>query len=226
MDYCWQCYAPYGRPAVPAGVAAAPGSGTPAGVVAAGPLARPSASSGSSTISDALRGSAASPSSSVTTSSSAPSWVGPAIKFGVFLVFAVAGFLAWRFFFGGFSFPEEINGQPRMEGETAERLSDFMGEVGSLAGAEIEVAMYGEGPMPVYAMGRMEFEDAATIDLLAATAPQYGRLRTGGVVCAPNAQGAFCGWLDGDRVVFSLGGPAQTPEALRPIAEEVRADLG
>jgi hypothetical protein len=212
---------------VPAGVAAgAPSGGTSAGSVAAGPLARPGASSGSSTISDALRGSAASPSPSVTTSSSTPSWVGPAIKFGVFLVFAVAGFLAWRFFFGGFSFPEEINGQPRMDGQSAERLSDFMGEVGTLAGAEIETAMYGQGPMPSYVMVWARFEEGGALDLFAQASPELASLQGGGMACTPDAQGSSCSWFDGDQVLLTVGGFTETPEALRPIAEDVRDDLG
>jgi hypothetical protein len=229
MDYCWQCYAPYAKPAVPAGVSSSSGTGTPTGVVAAGPLAHPSASAGSSTVSDALRGPAASPppvSSAAAGPAGRSSWVGPAIKVGVFLVVAVAGFFAWRIFFGGFSFPDEINRQPRMDGEAADRVSDFLSGIGSLAGADIEVAVYGEGPFPAYVMARTEFEDAATVDLLIQTAPGFGQLSGGGLACAPDVQGSSCSWLDGDRVVMTVGGFAETPEALRPIAEDVREDLG
>jgi hypothetical protein len=218
MQYCWQCYTPYAGPAVPAGAAAASGSGRSAGVVSAGPLARPGASPAPSI-------NATAPTSPSMAASSAPSWVGTAVKIGVVLVVAVAGFFAWRFFFGGFSFPEEINGQPRMEGEPAERLSDFMSGIGSLAGASIETAVYGQGPMPAYIMGRTEFEDAATLDLVVRSAPQLGGLRGGGLMCAPDAQGSSCVWLDGDTVILTLGGFVETPEALRPIAEDVRAEL-
>jgi hypothetical protein len=224
MDYCWQCYAPYAKPAVPAGVAATAGSGTPAGVVAAGPLARPSASSGSGTIPATFNAPLSSPTPEVR--SGGPAWVGTAIKVGVFLVFAVAGFFAWRFFFGGFSFPEEVNGHPRMEGEAADRVSDFLSGIGSLAGAEIEVAVYGQGPAPAYLIARTEFEDAATLDFVVQTSPELAELRGGGLMCAPDAQGSSCSWLDGDRTVFALGGFAETPEALRPIAEDVRDELG
>ena len=222
MDYCWQCYAPYAKPAVPAGVSAAPSAGTAAGVVAAGPLARPGASSGSGTIPATFHAPLSSPTPEVR--SGGPAWVGTAIKVGVLVVFAVAGFFAWRFFFGGFSFPDEINGQPRLEGEPAERISDLMEGVGSLAGAEFEIAVYGGGP-PAYVMARMEFEDAATVDLLIASAPGFGELRGGGMMCSPDAQGSTCAWLDGDRVILTVGGFAETPEALRPIAEDVREDL-
>jgi hypothetical protein len=218
MQYCWQCYTPYAGPAVPAGAAAASGSGRPAGVVSAGPLARPGASPAPSMNPTA-------PTSPSMTASSAPSWVGTAVKAGVILVLAVAGFFAWRFFFGGFSFPEEINGHPRMEGEPAERLSEFMSGIGSLAGASIETAVYGQGPMPAYIMARTEFEDAAMLDLVVQSAPQLGGLRGGGLMCAPDAQGSSCVWLDGDTVILTLGGFVETPEALRPIAEDVRAEL-
>jgi hypothetical protein len=144
---------------------------------------------------------------------------------GVFLVFAVAGFFAWRFFFGGFSFPEEINGQLRMDGEAADRVSDFVSGIGSLAGAEIEVAVYGDGPFPAYVMARTEFDDAATVDLLVQTDPAGGQLSGGGMACAPDVNGSSCSWLDGDRVIMTVGGFAETPEALRPIAEDVREDL-
>jgi len=114
----------------------------------------------------------------------------------VFLVFAVAGFFAWRFFFGGFSFPDEINGQPRLDGEQAERLSRLIEDIGAMADAEMEVAVYGQGPLPTYAMYVAEFDDPAMIDLAGfVELRRKGALKRGETVCQDESNArAVHGW--------------------------------
>jgi hypothetical protein len=224
MDFCWQCYTPYGRTTVPAGVAAAaPSGGTPAGAVAAGPLARP----GGSMVSDALRGQTATGTTAVASPTpDAASWIGPALKAVVFLLFAVGGFFAWRFFFGGFSFPEEVAGQPRMEGEQAERLVRVVEDIGALTDAEVEVALYGRGPMPTYMMYVAEFDGPAVTDMGAFVDPQNAAaLKRGEIACQDETQGESCSWLDGETRLVGVGGFGFTPQDVSPIAEDVRADL-
>jgi hypothetical protein len=226
MDFCWQCYTPYTRAPQPVGVAAGPlgTGGSPAPeAVSAGPLARP----GGSMVSDALRGQTAT--GTTTAASPTPeraSWIGPALKVVVFLVFAVGGFLAWRFLTAGFPFPEVVAGQPRMEGEQAERLSRLVEDIGALANAEIDVALYGQGPLPAYTVYVAEFESPDVIDLGELSDPAYtASLKTGQIACRAEAQGTSCAWLDGETTIVGVGGFGLATEELLPVAREVRSGL-
>jgi hypothetical protein len=225
MDFCWQCLAPYGRSAPPqpvgAGMAQTVGDPSSPTGVAAGPLARP----GGSAITEALRGPSATGTSSVPSEGpTGTSWIPAVVKVVVFLALAAGGFVGWRLLVADFAFPEEIAGQPQIEGERAERVSEFMEGLSSVAAADIELAVYGRGS-PTYMMARTEFEDADALDFLIQNAPGFEQLRGGGLMCGPEVQGSSCSWLEGDRVVLTVGGFVDTPEALRPIAEDVRADL-
>jgi hypothetical protein len=155
------------------------------------------------------------------------SWIGPAIKVVVFLAVAVGAFLAWRLLFAGFPFPEEIAGQPRMEGEQAEELSRLVEDIGALADADVKVALYGQGPMPTHMMYVAEFDDPEAIDMGAFVDPGYAAaLKRGETACQVEAQGATCSWLDGETTLVGVGGFGLAPEDVSPVAEDVRADLG
>jgi hypothetical protein len=229
-DFCWQCYTPYGRPAAqPVAVGAGPlGGGSPSpGPVAAGPLARPGASGGASMVSDALRGRSASESTAVPTpGSEGPSWIGPAIKVVVFVAFAVGGFLAWRFLTAGFPFPDAIEGKARIEGEQAEEFSRLVEDIAALADAEVDVALYGEGPLPAYMMFVAEYEDPGVLDLGALADPAYvADLKSGKTACTVDVQGATCSWLEGEATLIGVGSFDKTPEQLLPVARGVRSGL-
>jgi len=228
-DFCWQCYTPYGRSAAqPATVAAGPLGGSPSpGPVSAGPLARPGGSGGASTVSDALRGQSATGTTAVPSpTAGGSSWIGPAIKAVVFLAVAVGAFLAWRFLFAGFPFPEEIAGQPRMEGEQAEELSRLVEDIGALAEADFDVALYGTGPVPAFMMYVAEFEDPAAIELQGRRDPNsVAELKSGSISCTAEPQGSSCSWLEGETTLIGVGAFGQTSE-LFPVARDVRSDLG
>lgn len=145
----------------------------------------------------------------------------------MFLAFAVGGFLAWRLLTGGFPFPEEIAGQPRVQGEQAEELSRLVEDIAALADAEVEVALYGPGPPPAYTMYVAEYEDPDLLELAALANPTYvADLKGGQTACMPDLQGSSCSWLDGDTTVIGVGAFDLTPEDFLSVARVVRADLG
>lgn len=178
-------------------------------------------------VSDALRGQSAAGTTAVASPAArGGSWIGPALKVAVFLAVVVGSFLAWRFLTAGFSFPEEIAGQPRMGGEQAERLSRLVEDIGALAEADLEVALYGTGPLPAYSMYLAEFEDPDVIDLGALSDPGYvTELKSGHTACTAEPQGSSCSWLDGETTMIGVGAFGQTPEQLFPVARDIRSDL-
>jgi hypothetical protein len=232
MSFCWQCYAPYGRGAVPqpasvgtteGGASAGPlaAGGTSSGQVAAGPLARV----GGSTVSDALRGPSATGTTSVPPVSTGRSWVGSVVKVVVFLAFAVGAFLAWRHFFAGFSFPDGVAGQPRVETDATDEATELISGLTRSLGAELEMAFYGDGasPQPSYVVYVITLPEDSP--LVAVPGDPLGELMSGDMACTPNVQGSNCTWLEGEDRVVGVAGYGLAPEEVRPVAREVRADL-
>jgi hypothetical protein len=229
MDFCWQCFAPYGRSAAPrpvgAGVAQAVGDSPAPTGVAAGPLARP----GGSAITEALRGPSATGTSSVP--SEAPtgtSRIPAVVKVVVTLTLAVGGFVGWRLLFGGLPFPEEVAGQPRIENETTEQATELMSSISGLLGAELEVAYYGDtATAPAYVVYVMTLPEGSALDeAITVSGGPLAELESGGMTCVPDVQGSSCTWLQAEGELVGVGGFGLTPEDLRPVARDVRADIG
>jgi hypothetical protein len=231
-DFCWQCYAPYRRTAAaqPVGAvtgSAASGGSTSAGTVAAGPLARPGGSAPSTTLTDALRGPSATGTTTVpSVEPSESSWMGTAIKVAVFLAFAVGGFLAWRLLFGGFPFPEEIAGQPRIENDTTEEATELISSFTRSFGAELEMAVYGdEATAPSYVLYVVTLQEGGGLDqAVAVPGHPLGELMSGRMTCAADPQGSSCTWLEGEDELIGVAGYGLSPEEVRPVAREVRAE--
>jgi hypothetical protein len=178
-------------------------------------------------VSDALRGQSATGTSAVASPvAEGSSWIGPAIKVVLFLAVAVGGFLGWRFLTAGFPFPDEIAGQPRIEGEQTEEFSRLVEDIAALADAEVEVALYGEGPLPSYTMFVAEYEDPDVLDLGALADPAYvADLKSGNTACTADVQGSTCSWLEGEATLIGVGSFDQTPEQLLSVARGVRSGL-
>jgi hypothetical protein len=204
--YCWRCYATFGAAPVPEPIRA--GRIGPAASIAGdgtGPVmttAPPAPEAPTSTGTDWGR------------------WL---VK-GVVFVLAFAG--GWwavnHFFFGGFPFPDQVAGQPKVESEQVRDAAEAIASLAEILDVEMEMAFYGTEAQPVYVMFAFEIPDQVALP----GAQPFSQSPAGEIPfqCGPDAQGAACVW-DHDGRVVGVGGIGQTVEQLDPVARQVQAEL-
>jgi hypothetical protein len=152
--------------------------------------------------------------------------VGTVVKVVVLIAFAAGGFLAWRLFFAGFPFPDEVAGHPRIETEATDEATELISELTRSLGADLEMAFYGDeaSPQPSYVVYMMTLPEDSP--LVAVPGDPLGELMSGGMACAPSVQGSNCNWLDDEDRVVGVAGYGLPPEDVEVAAREVRAELG
>jgi hypothetical protein len=143
---------------------------------------------------------------------------------GVVFVLAFGG--GWwavnHFFFGGFPFPDQVSGQPRVESERARDAAEAIASIAEMLDVEMEMAFYGTEAQPAYVMFAFEIPDQVALP----GAQLFSQSPAGEIPfqCGPDAQGAACVW-DHDGRVVGVGGIGQTVEQLDPVARQVQAEL-
>lgn len=222
--YCWQCYTRFGapadavqdRPAAYAGPLAAaigrgPGAGTASAVVT-----EPATMTRWQPVHE-------------TGGDRAAGWV---IKGLVAVLGALVGYFGYQWLTRGFELPEEIAGQPRMEGDFVEEFEDLLDSFGGSLDVELEMAIYGRG-IPVYFMAAAEIPDGQDVGQFyqgfvagSGTSTDFGNADPNDVTCAafPGGVGAQCSWVQ-DEVVLLLQGFAATEVDLQSVADGVHSDL-
>jgi hypothetical protein len=220
-EYCWQCLTRFGPPApggapsrdtaLTAALGRGPGAGTPAAV-----LTEPA----TVTRWQPVHGSAR---------ATSLRWL---VRIVVLVVAAVAGYVGYQWLFGGFPFPDQVAGQPRMESEMLEDFEDLMDGVGATFDVDVEMALYGSG-IPHYFLAAAEVPSGQSIDqfyegfVAGSGLSAEGLADPNAVTCSglPGGVGAQCSWVQDETVVL-LQGFLSPPEDLQGAAEEVRAELG
>jgi hypothetical protein len=134
-SHCWQCYARFG------------GSPTPGPSIIRG--LNPQAAY-------ALEGPATLPAT--------PSfpWLTPGlvIRFALVIALAGGGWWGWKTFFGGFDFPDQVAGAPRLDTSETEAMSDIAEAVFGAVNIRSEVSYYGSDPLaPMFAVATIDFPD-------------------------------------------------------------------
>jgi hypothetical protein len=135
--------------------------------------------------------------------------------------FAGGWWLVDRLFFSGFPFPDQVDGQPRIESDLTNEASEVLSSIGELLDVETEMAFYGTDTASAYMMFAFEVPQGAPI-------PLSGGPVAGGDVefqCQPHTSGSACVWSSGETVV-GLGAFGRPVEELEPVARTVQAELG
>jgi hypothetical protein len=202
--YCWQCHAPFGTAPVSEPIRA--GRIGPAASVAengTGPLMT-----------------TAPPPVSPTSRGDWGRWL---VKGVVFVLgFAGGWWAVTHFFFGGFPFPDQVAGQPRVESEEARDTAEAIASLAEILDVEMEMTFYGTEAESAYIMFAFEVPDQVAL-----SGSQPFSQSPGGEIsfqCGPDPQGAACMW-EHDGQVVGVGGVGQTVEQLDPVARQVRAEL-
>lgn len=219
-EYCWQCYArfsgaPSGAPQPPArrgaltaALGTGPGAGTPSAV-----LSEP-----------------------VTMTRWQPQhstdrMAGLAVKVLVGLLAAVVGFLGYRWLTRGFELPDEVAGQPRMEGELVDNFEDLIEGFGALGDVEFQIGLYGT-LAPAYYLAVAEVPDGqdfgqAYQEFVTGSMTGIGPVDPLAVTCTTTVSvGSHCTWADEEqRLVVFLMGYTSTEADLQTVAEDLRAEL-
>jgi hypothetical protein len=212
-DFCWQCYTPFRG-----------GPSTFGSDERTTPLAR-AVSGRTATMAPAE------PRVKMGSGGTSP-LVGTVIRFLILAGLVAGGWFAWQHFNGGFPFPDEVEGEPRIEGETGSNIEDLLHSAAELFDMEVEVAVYGDLQSPTYVMYTYTIPGGESVD------DWLGRLDTlpgsekaflteateAGFACQADPSGADCAWMAGDDLIVGLGGLGLTEEQVRPIAEEVRSE--
>jgi hypothetical protein len=156
---------------------------------------------------------------------------GVAVKVLVGLLAALVAFVAYRWLTRGFDLPDEVAGQPRMEGRLVEEFEDLMdGLVGALD-VEVHLGIYGSA-FPEYMLVAAEVPDGQDVGMFyegfvagAGTASAPVDPNTVTCVAMPGgAGGAQCSWVVED-IVLLLQGFTTGEGDLAPVAEGLRAEL-
>ncbi|HEX2026328.1 MAG TPA: zinc ribbon domain-containing protein [Actinomycetota bacterium] len=135
--------------------------------------------------------------------------------------FAGGWWLVDRLFFSGFPFPDQVDGQPRIETDLTNEASEVLTSIGELFNVEMEMAFYGTDTAPAYMMFAFELPDGAPLPMPA----QVGAGGDVGFQCQPDDSGSACVWSSGETVV-GLGAFGRSVEELEPVARQVQAELG
>jgi hypothetical protein len=204
--YCWQCYASFG-------------TGRGSEPIRAGRIGPAAAAAGNGTGPVAT----ASPPTSPTPETTGTAWGRWLVKGVVFVLGFAGGWWAVNhFFFGGFPFPDQMAGQPRVESEEVRDAADAIASFAEILDVEMEMAFYGTETEPVYVMFAFEIPDQVPLP----GAQPFSPTPTGDIAfqCAPDAQGAGCVWGQDGHMV-GVGGVSQTVEELDPVARALQAEL-
>ena len=225
-EYCWRCYARFSgppsgapgsapeRPArgalLTAALGTGPGAGTPSAVLSE-PATMTRWQPQHSTADDRLTG-----------------WV---VRGLVLVLAALVGFFGYRWLTRGFELPDEVGGQPRMEGELVEGFEDLMDSVVGILDVEVEMGLYGSG-IPAYLLMAAEVPDGEDVGafyqgFVAGAGTSTGPADPNAVTCVAmpgGTSGAQCSWVTGETVLL-LQGFTATEDDLTAVAEGVRADL-
>jgi hypothetical protein len=222
-EYCWQCFTRFAGPppgttpgtpsrgsALAAAIGTGPGAGTPSAVVtepATMTRWQPQTPTG-----DRVAG-----------------W---AVKALVVVLAAVVGFIGYRWLTRGLELPEQVGGQPRMEGELVEGFQDLLDSVTSTFDVEVDMELYGRG-FPTYLLMAAEVPDGQDVagfyqGFVAGAGTSTGIVDPTAVTCVAiagtAAAGAQCSWAQHDTVLI-LQGFTTTEDDLAAVAEGVRSDL-
>jgi hypothetical protein len=219
-QYCWQCYTSFGGPA---GTAQA----TPA---TAGPLATaigrgPGAGTPSAVVSEAPTITRWQPQHGAA-KDAAVRWV---VRGLVVAVAAVGGYLAYQRLFGGFPFPDQVAGQPRLESDVVEEAEDLIASMVGAFNVEVEIAMYGPA-LPQYLVAALEVPDGQLTEqfyqgFVSGSGVTADAVDPNAVTCGAAPGGVTqCSWVQEDTVVL-VQGLVNTGVDLQPVAEDVRADV-
>jgi hypothetical protein len=223
-EYCWQCFARFGAPAVgtappppsrgsslAAAIGTGPGAGTPSAVITE-PATMTKWQPQHSTTGDRLGG--------------------LAVKGLVMVLAVLVGFFAFRWFTRGPELPDEVAGQARMEGELVEGFEDLMDSLVGVLDVEVDMAIYGPG-FPVYLLMAAEVPDGQDVDgfyqgFVTGAGTSTGPVDPDAVTCLAMpggaGTGAQCSWVI-DETVLLLQGFTAGEDDLAAVAEGVRADL-
>lgn len=219
-EYCWQCFTPFSGPpprtapasrgsALTAAIGTGPGAGTPSAVVTE-PATMTRWQPQTSTTGDRL--------------------AGLAIKGLVVVLAVLVGFFGYRWLTGGLELPEEVGGQPRMEGELVESFEDLLDSMTGVFAVEVELGIYGS-LVPVYMLAAAEVPDGQGIEvfyqgLVSGAGTATGTVDPDAVTCLamPGGTGAQCSWVL-EETVLLLQGFTATEDDLAAVAEGVRSDL-
>ena len=218
-EYCWQCFTAFaGGP--PGATPERPGRGAMlSSALGTGP-------------------GAGTPSAVVTEPATMTRWqpqhstdrmAGVAVKLLVGLLAVLIGFLGYRWLTRGFQLPDQIAGQPRMEGELVEGFEDLLDSVVGVLDVDVDMGLYGSG-FPAYLLMAAEVPDGQNVGMfyqgfVAGAGTSTGPADPNAVTCvAVPGGGAQCSWVT-DETVLLLQGFTATEGDLQAVAEGVRADL-
>ena len=154
------------------------------------------------------------------------------IRVALAAALAAGGWWAYRTFLAGFPFPETVAGEPRLDSQEAEALSDATEAIFRVANVDTEMVIYGEDAL----------EPAYGIIVMDIPTDPIDAVRNGGQVtdymdfdleeeafhCESGAQvpfSAICIWPQDDDTAVMVAGSRMTGEELRPVAEGVRNDV-
>ena len=220
-QYCWQCFTGFAGPApgavseqpargamLSSALGTGPGAGTPSAVVTE-PATMTRWQPHHATTGDRVSG-----------------WV---VRSLVVVLAALVGFLGYRWLTRGFELPDEIAGQPQMEGELVEGFEDLMDSLVGVLDVEFDMGLYGSG-FPAYLLMAAEVPDGQDVGMfyqgfVAGAGTSTGPADPTAVTCvAMPGGGAQCSWVT-DETVLLLQGFTATDGDLQAVAEGVRADL-
>lgn len=219
-EYCWQCFARF---------AGAP-SGTP----------EPPSRRGALTAALGTGPSAGTPSAVLSEPATMTRWqpqhstdrmAGLAVKVLVGLLAALVGFLGYRWLTRGFDLPDEVGGQPRMEGRLVEEFEDLVDSLVGVLDVEVHMGIYGSG-VPVYMLMAAEVPDGQDVGMfyegfVTGAGTSTGPADPNTVTCVEmpgGTGGAQCSWVV-EETVLLLQGFTSTDDDLAVVAEGLRADL-
>jgi hypothetical protein len=142
---------------------------------------------------------------------------------------ALGGWWLWRNVLAGFPFPDEVAGVERIERDETRDVLRLFETSGGLGDLDWELAAYGEGNRPVYAMMAMEIQDD---EQAAGVLAEFGRRNPGALnlaaaslMCEPvYPSGSMCAWIE-DRTVVALAAEHSDHRALRPLARRLRSEI-
>jgi hypothetical protein len=222
-EYCWQCFTRFAGPAPDARERPARGAILTA-ALGTGP--------GAGTPSAALTEPATMTRWQPQHSTRGDRFTGVALKILVGLLAALVAFLGYRWLTRGFELPDEVAGQPRMEGELVESFEDLIEGFGSLGDVEFQIGLYGT-LAPAYYLAVAEVPDGqdfvqAYEEFVTGSMTDTGPVDALAVTCTTTVSvGSHCTWADEEqRLVVFLMGYTSTEADLQTLAADLRAELG
>jgi hypothetical protein len=138
---------------------------------------------------------------------------------------------------GGFPFPDDVAGQPRLVGESVDDMERLYRDLFDVVGLEVSMAAYGTGPMPSHVLFVVDIPSGQTVedvwrrlDQASGGMAPAAPVRTGGpdFGCLDDPMGrggASCLWFD-DASLVELYGVTATSRVLEPVALDVRDQTG